>query len=205
MSAKVAKENLMMSLISSLAICVPSFCLSAYIMETNIAWTYPAIVVLCILAIAAMNFAAIIILEYYRENIGSLTLPALLATVGLVLLFVVAGVTATTLGSNDGLVSFYWTGQRIDLEAFGPTNAAVFARLLQGAAVFLAIAAKVLQLLQVGVVARVVRAAPESLVAVLEEDLAQVSEPLRVHHSAYDQVPLFVELPLLQFRHPHSS
>lgn len=32
-----------------------------------------------------------------------------------VLLFVVAVVAATTLGSNDGLVSVYWSGQRVDL------------------------------------------------------------------------------------------
>ncbi|HRH90258.1 MAG TPA: heme biosynthesis HemY N-terminal domain-containing protein, partial [Rubrivivax sp.] len=33
----------------------------------------------------------------------------------LVLLFVVAVVAATTLGRNDGLVSIYWAGERIDL------------------------------------------------------------------------------------------
>ena len=33
----------------------------------------------------------------------------------LVLLFVVAVVAATTLGSNDGLVSIYWAGWRTDL------------------------------------------------------------------------------------------
>ena len=33
----------------------------------------------------------------------------------LVLLFVVAVVAATTLGSNDGLVSLYWRGWRTDL------------------------------------------------------------------------------------------
>ncbi len=33
----------------------------------------------------------------------------------LVLLFVVAVVAATTLGSNDGLVSIYWRGWRTDL------------------------------------------------------------------------------------------
>ncbi|WP_341889978.1 heme biosynthesis HemY N-terminal domain-containing protein [Variovorax sp. YR752] len=32
-----------------------------------------------------------------------------------VLLFVVAVVAASTLGANDGLVSFYWSGQRVDL------------------------------------------------------------------------------------------
>lgn len=37
------------------------------------------------------------------------------AIVWFVLLFVVAVVAATTLGSNDGLVSFYWSGQRLDL------------------------------------------------------------------------------------------
>jgi HemY protein len=37
------------------------------------------------------------------------------AIVWFVLLFVVAVVTATTLGTNDGLVTFYWRGLRLDL------------------------------------------------------------------------------------------
>jgi len=37
------------------------------------------------------------------------------AVIWFVLLFVVAVVAASTLGSNDGLVSFYWGGQRLDL------------------------------------------------------------------------------------------
>lgn len=37
------------------------------------------------------------------------------AVIWFVLLFVVAVVAATTLGTNDGLVSFYWAGQRLDL------------------------------------------------------------------------------------------
>jgi HemY protein len=37
------------------------------------------------------------------------------AVIWFVLLFVVAVVAATTLGANDGLVSFYWAGQRVDL------------------------------------------------------------------------------------------
>lgn len=37
------------------------------------------------------------------------------AVIWFVLLFVVAVVAATTLGTNDGLVSFYWSGQRVDL------------------------------------------------------------------------------------------
>src|SRR5512145_2030984 len=37
------------------------------------------------------------------------------AVVWFVLLFVVAVVAATTLGGNDGLVSIYWAGQRLDL------------------------------------------------------------------------------------------
>jgi HemY protein len=35
--------------------------------------------------------------------------------VWLILLFTVAVVAATTLGSNDGLVSIYWSGWRTDL------------------------------------------------------------------------------------------
>ncbi len=37
------------------------------------------------------------------------------AVIWFVLLFVVAVVAATTLGANDGLVSIYWAGERIDL------------------------------------------------------------------------------------------
>lgn len=84
------KDNMGLSLVSSLGVCVPAFCASIYVMETNVTWESPAVVVLSILAIAAANFAAIIFLEHCREKIGSLTLPALLATVGLVLLFVLA-------------------------------------------------------------------------------------------------------------------
>ena len=37
------------------------------------------------------------------------------AVIWFVLLFVVAVVAATTLGGNDGLVSIYWAGQRLDV------------------------------------------------------------------------------------------
>jgi len=37
------------------------------------------------------------------------------AVIWFVLLFAVAVVAATTLGTNDGLVSFYWAGQRLEL------------------------------------------------------------------------------------------
>ena len=37
------------------------------------------------------------------------------AVIWLVLLFVAAVVAATTLGSNDGLVSLYWNGWRLDV------------------------------------------------------------------------------------------
>ena len=37
------------------------------------------------------------------------------AVIWFVLLFVVAVVAATTLGGNDGLVSIYWAGHRLDL------------------------------------------------------------------------------------------
>ena len=37
------------------------------------------------------------------------------SVIWLVLLFVAAVVAATTLGRNDGLVSLYWSGWRVDL------------------------------------------------------------------------------------------
>ena len=85
---KQNQDNLIVSLLTSLAVSVPAFCATIYLMESNLSWNTPALVTLVVIAVAAANFATIIALEHFRANIGTLTLPALLATVGLILLFV---------------------------------------------------------------------------------------------------------------------
>jgi hypothetical protein len=88
---RVQKDDMLKSLVTGLLVCVPSFCLSVYIMETRINWPAPAVITAAILCAAAANFALIVFLEYYRRRLGALTLPALLTEVGIVMLFVIAG------------------------------------------------------------------------------------------------------------------
>lgn len=83
------KDDLFKSLVTSLLVSVPGFCAALYFMEAKFVWDEPGLVVAFILGFAFANFAAIVILEHYRSNIGKLTLPAMLSAVGLVMLFVI--------------------------------------------------------------------------------------------------------------------
>lgn len=83
-------HELRLSIAASLAVCLPTFVLSVWLMEAKIAWSHPSLIVVAILALAALNFGAIVVLEYYRSSIGSLTLPALIGTVSLVLMYMIA-------------------------------------------------------------------------------------------------------------------
>jgi hypothetical protein len=85
-----AQDEMLKSLLVSLAVCLPAFCLAVWLIEKPVAWTSPPLVVLCILGLTAANFATIIFLEYYRASIGRLTLPALLGAVAVVLLYMIA-------------------------------------------------------------------------------------------------------------------
>jgi hypothetical protein len=88
---KTGKDEILdSSVITSLIVSVPSFCMALYVVEARISWDSPGLIVFFILGLAVANFAAIVFLEQYRASIGKLTLPALLSGVGLVLLFVVA-------------------------------------------------------------------------------------------------------------------
>jgi hypothetical protein len=82
---------MMKSVITSLAVCIPCFCLTVYLMETNVNWVASGLIVLIILGLMACNFLFIIVLEQHRSKLGTLTFPALLAAVGLVLAFMITG------------------------------------------------------------------------------------------------------------------
>ncbi|MDD9900260.1 MAG: hypothetical protein OXT65_04715 [Alphaproteobacteria bacterium] len=83
------KDQLFKSMLSSLLVCVPTFCLSVYIMEArHFVWP-AALTMLAILGLACGNFALVVFLEHYRKNIGGLTLHALLGAVAVVFIFLV--------------------------------------------------------------------------------------------------------------------
>jgi len=89
MTQRPTNENLLKSLIVSLAVCVPAFCLFAYVLETRSVLAPPGVVVPVMLGMTAVDFVLIVGLEYYRSQLGALTLPALLAAMGVVLALVV--------------------------------------------------------------------------------------------------------------------
>ena len=78
------------SFILSLCVCLPAFGASVYVIERGFDAAHPAVVMLALLLLAALNFLTIVLLEHYSRRLGTLTLPALLAPVGLVLLFMIA-------------------------------------------------------------------------------------------------------------------
>ena len=82
------KDELKKSLVTSLLVCLPSFCATVYFMEAEISWENPGVVAMSVVCLGLANFASIVILEHYRSQIGRLTIPALLCAVGLVLLYV---------------------------------------------------------------------------------------------------------------------
>lgn len=84
------RENLIRSHATSMLVCVPAFCLSVWIMETYIPWPSPALVMTGVMGVAAVNFLLIVALERWRSRLGTLTLPALLGAVGIVMLFMIA-------------------------------------------------------------------------------------------------------------------
>src|SRR4051812_22419885 len=90
MPQRPTKENLSKSLIASLIVCVPAFCLFAYVLETRSVLAPANVVVPVMLGMTAVDFALILGLEYCRSRLGALTLPALLAAMGVVLALVVA-------------------------------------------------------------------------------------------------------------------
>jgi hypothetical protein len=84
------QDPLYKSLVTSLGVSIPGFFLSVFLMETQIQWPHPAWIILGILAGAVVNFGVIITLDRCREKIGHMTIPALLAVVGVVLMYLIA-------------------------------------------------------------------------------------------------------------------
>ena len=77
------------SLPASLGLCVPSLCLCVYLMQERIDWAQPAITAMVTLAVGLANIGVIVALDPVRRELGRLTMPALLLTVSVVLLYTI--------------------------------------------------------------------------------------------------------------------
>lgn len=84
------KDFLLRSLIGSLAVGIPSLFVVVYLMKSTPVMAQPSVASLIILAMTLGNFVALTGLEKYRDILGKLTIPALVSTIGAVLLFVIA-------------------------------------------------------------------------------------------------------------------
>lgn len=84
------KDQLLRSLAGSLAVGMPSLFIAVWLIKNSPIPEQPSLIALIILGMAAANFIAITMLEKYSDQLGKLTLPAMIATVGIVLLYIFA-------------------------------------------------------------------------------------------------------------------
>lgn len=83
----MTNDNLLKSTTASLGLCVPSLCLCVYLMQTRVDWAHPAMTAMVALSVGALNLGVIVALDPVRRELGRLTMPALLSTVAVVLLY----------------------------------------------------------------------------------------------------------------------
>jgi len=84
------KDFILRSLIGSLAVGIPSLFVVVYLLKSTPILAQPSLASLIILVMTLGNFVALTGLEKYRDNLGRLTIPALVSTIGVVLLFVIS-------------------------------------------------------------------------------------------------------------------
>ena len=89
----LSSAELVKSYVISLLITIPLLALSVLIYQYHAGWKAAHLIFWSILFVSIGNFLAIMMLEQFRSQMGSFTLPALLAACGLVvLLTIVEGV-----------------------------------------------------------------------------------------------------------------
>lgn len=82
------KNKLARSLAGSLAVGMPSLFIAVWLIKNSPIPEQPPLIALVILGMAAANFIAATTLEKYSDTLGKLTLPAIVTTVGMVMLFI---------------------------------------------------------------------------------------------------------------------
>lgn len=83
-------KDLIRSHIASVAVCIPSFCLAVWLMESKVSWDHPSLLVMAVLGLALANFVAAVALDQLGKKGGALTAPALLASAGVALLYIIS-------------------------------------------------------------------------------------------------------------------
>lgn len=84
------KDFLLRSLLGSVLIGIPSLFVVIYMLKSTPVMQAPSLASLIILGMTIGNFVALMGLEKYRDSIGRLTMHALVATIGIVLLFLIS-------------------------------------------------------------------------------------------------------------------
>ncbi|HCS23609.1 MAG TPA: hypothetical protein PLW48_00180 [Alphaproteobacteria bacterium] len=84
------KDPLLRSLVGSVAVGMPSLFMVVWLIRNSPILEQPSLIAMVILGMAAANFMALVQLERRREDLGRLTLHAMVLTVGMVLLYVFA-------------------------------------------------------------------------------------------------------------------
>lgn len=85
---EISSQELTKSYIVSLLISIPCLALTIYLTQFRLDWWYAHVIFAMILFVSVINFIALIFLEEIKSRIGALTIPTLLATMALILLFV---------------------------------------------------------------------------------------------------------------------
>jgi hypothetical protein len=85
----LTSSELTRSYVISLLIAIPLLAISVLIYQYHAGWKAAHLIFWSVLLVSIGNFLAIIALEQFRNQMGSFTLPALLATCGLVVLITI--------------------------------------------------------------------------------------------------------------------
>lgn len=84
---ELSSQGLIKSYLVSLAISVPCLLGTVYLSGINTEWTGAHVIFGVILFVSVLNFIALVFLEEIKSRIGALTVPALLASLALIFLF----------------------------------------------------------------------------------------------------------------------
>lgn len=99
----ISSTDLIRSYIISMLISAPCLGLTVYLTQFKVEWWYAHGIFAAILVLSFINIMALILLDQAQYDVGRMTIPSLIAVIGLVLFFVIL----------EGLSRFFpWIGYR---------------------------------------------------------------------------------------------
>ncbi|MEZ0260783.1 MAG: hypothetical protein ACAH80_07220 [Alphaproteobacteria bacterium] len=87
-SGAVLSKDYIRHLTVGAALSLPALIVVFELMDHRVSWSMPGVWTMAMMLIALCDFVAVVGLEPFRRKLGDLTLPMLLLTVGMMLLFV---------------------------------------------------------------------------------------------------------------------